>query len=1064
MYECKTCSAEFKTKKKCIEHMETCTVKSRSRSPNKSFDRSSDKSTSRSRSTESTSTLRRSFSTQSLIDLDKESNFHRGRTDVQTEKYNKVKSIAKKYKDELQRCKSEYHEEIEYLQSQLGSISEERDDLQEQVDILSEQIFKEKEKLRTEFNKKLADEKKKLASVYGGKTNLHGTIEKLQDDTHRLREEHENAIFSLNTQHQTEVRDLQDKLKQLKKGIENEKEDLARKAQTLQNEKAIALTQLTRDKDLEIETINSEKRAAINVLEMTVQTLRKDMDTLKATHQRVLLEKETSYQMDIKDKLDTISRLKDNHARNMDVYNDKKEGQIKLLRSEYEKKIAETISQYQIQMSTVEREKEITVGSMRDELERQKQRYEADLDELRKRLDTTRRDIDAKVQEKETEFVKSLEKTKSDQSQIREQCEGKLKRDYEEMISARDSTIIEIERLNHALGAQLEHYRSALESVNRDTNSIKEQFISNLNKQKNDYENLMKEKDEKIRILTDNMNKITIKHSSTITDHRATMASLSVEVTNTKEELKKAQDKLAKITLDHDNLGSKYREVIKKNLAELERVRQESISKLNAQRIELENQHIRKTGEISCELDAIRNELNDSRAQSVQALNFQRGEFISKIEKLEVVCKEKDIQLEKLRVMCEKLNDAGNIQGPQLMALKSQLDEETKKAAKALELVKERDQQLTSLKALNDKLRYSTEELAQRVRDTSGKPKEDELQFKMLRDTIAEKKKKLKELKVECEELSKENQQMEADLKIASAKEVHYKRVEEANQEKDMQLKKIRMMCDDQNKQIQSLTNRLHLETSTHAKELEKVRIDYSTELAKLTAKQEDREDAQEDIKELENQLSIERDRVKQLQADGAKKAEQIEQIRDISSKLNSTITGLQLRLKQQTEEYNEKLHKYSQEKSDQVVDTSAHEKILGMQAKYLDEIEKLTKENQELRNRPVPVPVEDTSAIQEKLKKMRIDCLDSMRKQKEEISQLKQDNIRINRDYKIAQEAHAAKEQTHQAYVSECKAAIQKLTEQNNALVKELEVRQERIHNLEQLLNEAMSKIMSMK
>lgn len=1052
MYDCKTCSSEFKTKKKYIDHLENCLPSAETLSPTSS----------------SSTLLRRSSSTHSLFDSDRESRSSSRSKDLDSDKYRKAKNLAKKYKEELTRCKNEYREEVEYLQSQLSTLVEEKEEAQDQVDTLSEQIFKEKEKLRTEFNKKLSDEKKKLQSVYGGKNNLHSTVEKLQEDIQKTRDEYDNTIFSLNTQHQTEVKELQDKLKQLKKSIDIEKEELARKASVLQNEKAIALAQLGRDKDLEIETVNSEKRAISNVSEMTIQTLKKDIETLKNTHQRVLVEKDMTFQLELKDKLDTIARLKDNHARNIESYNDKKEGQIKLLTSEHNKKIAELTTQYQIQITSVEREKEITVSSMRDELDRQKSRYENELVELRKRLDITRQDIDAKVQEKELEFSNSLEKTKNEQNQIKEYAENKLKRAFEEMLRDRDSTIIEIERLNHALGAQLEHYRSALDSVTKDTTGVKEQFLSNLNKQKREYETMISERDEKIKTLSDQNNKLSIKHNSVTIDHKAIVASLTSENNNVREELKKSDDKLAKLMVDHENLTGKYRDIIKKNLTELDRIREESVTALTKQRSELELQHVRKIGELSYELDQVKQELANTKDEYQEIINSQKTDLGQKLAKLEASNKEKDGQLDKLRAVCEKLNDAGSIYAPQLLTLKTQITEEIKKTTKATEIIKERDQQLISLKNLNDNLRRNIEELSTKNRELSSKPKEDISLVKNLENTIKDKKAKLHELKDEVEELRKVNQQQSTELKIYSAKEIHYNKVEEANKEKDLQLIKIRGTCEDLNRQVYNLSAKVQSANSDSIKELEKLRLIHGETLAKLTEKIEDLDDAKEDISRLEKELCVEKDRVRHLDVETGKKSEQIEQIREISSKLNSTITGLHLRIKQQEEDYKKLQAKIN---SHQTVDIGSQKEIESLQQEIRDlqdkhsiEIQKLVKEKQQLENMKHQVPTEDPNIIQEKLKKMRLDCLESIRKQKDEINQLKQDNIRVNRDYKMLLETSSSKEHAIEATLQEQKAIIQKLNEKIHTLEKELDIRQERIHHLEKLLDDAMAKIMANK
>lgn len=1002
MYQCKRCSLDFETRKKLLEHTESCSAKTIRENYTPSYASDSEQKIRRSKNEQDTRSRSRS------------------REDTDTEKtIEKYKDEIRKYKSELKKRVSTHRDELastqEYYQEQLDLVIEERDSMQEQLEEVTDKIFREKERLRTEFNRKLDDEKRKLIGIYGDKSNLQETIEKLTDELSRVKEERESLVFSMDTKHQIKVKELQDKVKSLKKSLENEKEALDRKIQVLQNENSMALVQFTRDKDLEIENLNSEKRAEVSTMQMTISSLKKDIDALKNIHQRVLLEKDTVYQLDLKDKVDMISRLKENNTRNMETFNEKKEGQIRLIKAEHEKKIAELSAQHQVQLSAVEHERDITLSSMRDDTERQRTRYEQELDDLRKRLDKSRQDIDTQINDKQTEFNKSLERVKNDHVQLRENIESKLRQEYQDLIAARDSTILEIERLNHALGGQLENYRSTLDNINTNTLGVKEQFVTNLNKQKQDYEDTIRNKEEKIKDLTTSIARVTAKHNSVIAEHEVIVRNMTQEYEACKDNIKKLQDKLSTVTSDYENLLNKHRETIKKNAGKIDLIKQEFTTKMNEQKIELEGYNTRKTAELMGTLDSVRSELE----QTKENFGVQRTELTGKIEKLQGLVSEKDIQQEKLRIVCERLNEQASKYIETLSGLKSRLEEEITKSKIATGVIQERDQQLTILKTLNERLSKNTQELVTRVRELESIPKED-----------LEKTKKNEELLAEQEAL----------------------------------LKKTRSKCEELNKQVQAYAMQLKTIKDEHAKDLVKVKTDCAAEISRVNADKEGITDqSTERIEELQSELAREQEQVKALRTDLDKKNEQMESLKIISSQLNSQISSLRAEFKRQTDSYQKEMTKITQmhEETDAKHTETTRDEIRKLTTKYTGEIEGLFRENQDLKTKLDTFLTKDVQ-LEDKLKKLRAESLDSMRKQKDQIEQLKQENIILDENNKKLTEKYTEHEKSHQTLVSDHKLVTQQLTEKIDSLGKELDTRQERVQQLEKLLTDAMGKIVA--
>lgn len=125
-------------------------------------------------------------------------------------------------------------------------------------------------------------------------------------------------------------------------------------------------------------------------------------------------------------------------------------------------------------------------------------------------------------------------------------------------------------------------------------------------------------------------------------------------------------------------------------------------------------------------------------------------------------------------------------------------------------------------------------------------------------------------------------------------------------------------------------------------------------------------------------------------------------------------------------------------------------------------EREIMNKEREELIKK-AETPVKDTSA-EEKLKKMRDDCIEALRKQKAELFELKTTNSKVQEEMsKVKNENDKLKLENTTIYenkkTSENSALIEinKQQKQHDMLIKK---KNERIKELESLLNDAIRKI----
>ena len=180
-----------------------------------------------------------------------------------------------KYKAELKSLRNELnnqnllnHNNYEFLNNQLIIITEDRDDLFEQVEQLTSNEPIIKEKLRLEFSKKLANEKTKVIENYN---NKELDTSKLKHDVIMLKTKLDSVVYEKeqlksdfnkmteNLKHNNNIQQLQEEVNFLKRNLQQEKFNIQKKVQMINDEKMEDLNLLKTQKEQQFTDLNIEK-------------------------------------------------------------------------------------------------------------------------------------------------------------------------------------------------------------------------------------------------------------------------------------------------------------------------------------------------------------------------------------------------------------------------------------------------------------------------------------------------------------------------------------------------------------------------------------------------------------------------------------------------------------------------------------------------------------------------------------------------------------------------------------------------------------------------------------
>ena len=485
-------------------------------------------------------------------------------SDIETDEIEKYRKMAKKLsrdksdlKDKLRRLLDEIDQKThdhrielektqDYFQDQINELVEERDRAREEIENIRENSIEEKDRMRQQYEQKISKQRESLEKRYGGKDSqiikrLENTIVTLQErfDQQENAKETAEQIYNQKEEllHRT-ITDLEEQLRKVKetcvkdrKDMQTEKEQVIRKIQYEKDEIVQnILKNSTIQEQLEKRTLDLDRRRDALILQAKQET-----EQIRADAER----KQSEFAQGCKKSMD----------------------EFKL---EYERKLAAIDSNHKIELECTINEHEKIIQNLTAENSRKIDMY---TNNVRRESEDNKKLIKALQSE-----VALLTQTKQDDISRKEQEMKKYNVEYRTKYEEKEKQIIELTRKNdkivgeseetiQRLKEQLLQVRENMKKVQDNSQMINNQFVLNLNKQKELAEKEIYVRDQTIAHLEQKMKKIideSVEHFNSL-DRKARIAieehkDMAGKCTNLKVNIEKYEQTITTLKNDIQKL------------------------------------------------------------------------------------------------------------------------------------------------------------------------------------------------------------------------------------------------------------------------------------------------------------------------------------------------------------------------------------------------------------------------------------------------------------------------------------------------------------------------------
>lgn len=646
MYKCKACGMQFSTQKKYIKHLEICEVETQSFNSLVLTDIEDDHNS-------ISSYKSKNRSGRSVVHVNDEN------TKNMIEKLVKDKS---KYKAELKSLRNELnnqnllnHNNYEFLNNQLIIITEDRDDLFEQVEQLTSNEPIIKEKLRLEFSKKLANEKTKVIENYNNKEldtsklkhdviMLKTKLDSELNEKEQLKSSLESEIKLTNTKHNNNIQQLQEEVNFLKRNLQQEKFNIQKKVQMINDEKMEDLNLLKTQKEQQFTDLNIEKLTIISELENKIQNMEKVKKNLEDSFNKKLENKQSQLDQEIDNKTKENEKLTKFYENKLEKTENLYDSRVDTLNTKFIQEKTFIESEH-----TKEFEKFNYEYSTKIKCENDNHKEEIDL--LTKKIDNLNVEIEQIIENSQKTILDNTNKYKEKTQQLinnhsdeLEKLSNIIKKENIREITEKNNTINDLMVANANLGVKFNTIKLTLENMEKDSLKTKEEFINSLNNQIDKHQQVTTNYDDKnlnlqkeIDSNNKQLNKIieeTQKENISIKSKNLESEQNFILINNT---LKETQQKnqilnstIASFMKKNEELHNKFVEInTQKTILEIQSKNNDSM--INKYEINIEHLEKRADTKIK-ELENINDKFNNMKMKLMETETF----FKSSVNELEM--------------------------------------------------------------------------------------------------------------------------------------------------------------------------------------------------------------------------------------------------------------------------------------------------------------------------------------------------------------------------------------------------------------------------------------------
>lgn len=741
-------------------------------------------------------------------------------------------NLSKNYKSDIEKCQ-------EYYNEQNKEIQEERDMLYTEIQKLKTELLESKDNARNYFDEKLLKYKDSLEKKYESRNNqvikrLEQNINILQERLSTQMDEREKIKYDTDEYYSKREDQLQEKIHDLESELIKVKDVYIRDKNELQN----TLRNFNYEKEQCINNIKKEHEEQLKKINIEKETIQVNLQSFKEHSDRKIkiIEKQKEETI-LSVRLDN-EKIKMDHEKKIEETNDVFNIKIKEIKSDYESKIIEQnrIHKLNLENKIKECEKQILKNNS----------------EHSKKLDVITYDFQKENEELKINLFKSksdLEKATETFANREEQSRKKYddwvhknSLDYENKLELKEKQLQECKlSLEKIVGEHLDslstlkeqnqQLKDTIKKLQENISNINNQFISNFTKQKENYENdiLVKENklsmyerqykklsdetidavnslERKLKLSTSEYNEISEKYENCKTvnlKYEQDINSLKLELISLLQEKDKLTEKNKLVLEENSQLLEKYTYVklkIEKSEQDTSSVKGENLSqkdsinrleeklriiqlendKLNTRMQELKNKeydfnkHREENSRLYNNESKLKEELNKTTDENVKLKNEN-----------ETKTKAYDSMKLNFSATLNRISRENTVKDEQLADLNKRLDDAlynngTKKLNDQIEVLKkDRDEILEKL--YNDTKRFQNE-----IKEMNEK-------ILLNEKAIEEKDKIVKDTTVSLENEKKTNEQIQNDIKeqfmlnLNSQQELYSKQI----QEKEERIKKL---------------------------------------------------------------------------------------------------------------------------------------------------------------------------------------------------------------------------------------------------------------------------------
>lgn len=524
----------------------------------------------------------------------------------------KYKTVLKKYQIKELEMKKQEKSNKDYFDKKLSNLVLERDELIDKVNELNEDNLI----LQAEFTSKCSDEKKRYGVNKTSITKLQATIEKLQSQVNIQLEEKEKIRLDSDEvieKNKTEINQLKNINNRLCQTLESERVDF-RKHQ----DSSILL--FRREKEEALLVLETEKDTLIQSLQFSIKNLNKDKEQEAKKYSQQITDEKYKYDLSIQEFDILTKKIKDSHTKAIEQLKNNHDSFISNVKHQHTITLTSLTEKHSKEKIMIESINFDTNKNFRSEFLTREQELLSEITKLNKKVTSIQEESykQKEVFTKDAEIYMSI--TEKKKNEDIDSIKLNMNKMHKTEIDERDNIINEIQRLNHSLGAQVGQYNSTIDNIKNDTDRLKMQFIFNLNKQKEEYDNIITEIEDKLKNSKNREEKMKTQLTTELNNQRIEL--LAINEKNLNSFIFEKEELVLSLETEKNNSATKLQEVT-------DSLKKQFLSTFNKQKQE----HDKLIKELEDNLKNLKTTEDNMKIMMTTELNNQRRELLDHNEK-----------------------------------------------------------------------------------------------------------------------------------------------------------------------------------------------------------------------------------------------------------------------------------------------------------------------------------------------------------------------------------------------------------------------------------------------